>query len=140
MQASETVNRIVTDYLAECTRLLANAKPSAGLFGLGRDPAMDRCHELFFSELEKKIADMAMEPISGEEAYDAILTLFTAPEKQSCPDTARWSLMAAHKTVLPLIPLLSSENRNALRLWYDTHIPRQERLPVQKAVYKALKA
>lgn len=138
MSASATVERIIDEYITSCNALIANAKPTDGLLGLGRDPGSDKCHDAFFEALERATAEMAAEPISAEEAYDAVLLLFRALKERSCPDMARWSLAAAHKAALPLIPLLRDGQREQLRQWYDDRIPRRERLPIQKAVYKAL--
>ena len=50
-----------------------------------------------------------------------------------------WMLSAVHGATEPLIGYLSEEDAQRLLALYDREVPRRERLPVQKQVYKLLK-
>ena len=60
------------------------------------------------------------------------------PTEHREPLSAYWMLLAAHGTVLDLIPMLSPADAAELMKEYGKLYRRWERLPVQKNVIKAL--
>lgn len=138
MNAVQTVKNIINDYIDRCESLVTAAKPLDGLFGFGADPRKDECHERFYADMQTAVDAMVKEPIAADEAYavaDLILTFGSEPD---CPDVAHWTLISVQKLLLPLLPLMEEQHKHALYQWYNAHVPRFERLPIQKEVIKAL--
>lgn len=139
MSFSDTINRIIDEYIDECRKIMAEASPADGLLGLWNDPGKNPCHEAFMKKLEEETRHMADASVDSAEAYSVTCILLKAAFERECPEIARWTLLSAHRATLPLIPILNHEQRNILREWYDSHVSRRDRFPVQNAVYKSLK-
>ena len=126
-------------YLAEAERVERERKPADGLFGIGKKPSDDPCHDRFVAELEAFLkAFAASEPDSGT-ARQALAYIYEAPQKHREPDSAYWMLLAVHGMTLPLIGRLDAPDAAALREEYTKRYPRRERFPAQKQVLSALK-
>ena len=50
-----------------------------------------------------------------------------------------WYMYAAHGFTRPIIPLVSPQFAKEIRIWYNEHNVRQDRMPVQREVFKLLK-
>lgn len=129
----EILNQITEDYIEEAKTVAKNAKPFAGVFGFGGGLGNDPCHERYYNKLEEALKDEDI------DAYEAIKYLFNAETSYEAPKAVTFMLSAIQGLALPLIPKLSQEQKDELREWYDVHVPKRNRLPVQTNVYKALK-
>ena len=133
------VRTIYESYLEAALAAEQNRRFGDGLLGFGRKPADDPCHGAFFRSLEDALQALAgSQPASGavREMLEYIYPFHLAhPE----PLSIYWMLLAAHKTTLPLIPLLSAPDAAALRDLYGRTLPRNHRLPVHRQIYKALR-
>jgi 4-hydroxy-3-methylbut-2-enyl diphosphate reductase len=76
--------------------------------------------------------------LTAEEVEEAITYIFEMSEAHRNQLTY-WYMYAAHGFVRPLIGLVSPEFAGKMRKWYEDHHPRQDRLPVQREVFKLLK-
>ncbi|MCQ2458258.1 MAG: hypothetical protein MJ142_05935 [Clostridia bacterium] len=123
--------------LDECAK---KYKPGEGLFGIGHSIKDDPCHKVFDTEVSGAVDEIVARNPSSEETEEAVRFLFSQGKNNVYPVAAQLMLFAEERHILRMIPLLSDEA--ALRIYkeYAACYKRWERLPVQKEVYKALKA
>ena len=126
-------------YLAEAQEARQKAGLCDGLFGMGKDPRKDPCHERFYQTLEKWSAEfLTLETTAEQKAAAAAWILKAADEHRDEADVY-WYLYAAQIHALPIIARLKQETAKELLQWYDQAYPARERMPVQDQVYRALK-
>ncbi|MCR4760600.1 MAG: hypothetical protein K5705_10105 [Oscillospiraceae bacterium] len=133
------IQAVYRTYFAEAAQAEQNRKPADGLFGIGKKPADDPCHDRFLAALESALQTFAAQkPASGE--VRAVLSLiYRMPAEHREPLSVYWMLNAVCGLTQPLIPLLEPADAAALLTQYDADCPRRERLPVQKQIARALK-
>ncbi len=134
----EQVQQLWENYISKAEQLERDRKPGAGFLGLIPGPKNDPCHQQFFEDAEKLLADMRAASPSSATARQVLSYIFQVSLKHPKPLTVYWELQAAHALVLPLIPLLEPEDAASLQTEYvKSYLPR-ERLPAQKKVLSAL--
>lgn len=138
MPASELLDGIIEEYAAACKEAAETSRPGDGLFGLGDDPRRRGFHTEFYQRLEAAVGGIVSSQPDREEAYGVACVLLKASTEREAPEMARWTLISVQKLAIPLIPLMSDAQRNELKTWYDHSVPRRERLPVQRDVYRLL--
>ena len=118
----------------------ADKKQSAwgGAMGIGTSVKDHPCHDVFYEQMEEWSRAFLEENPTREQAEEAVAFLLQSAHKYR-DHLTYWYMFAAHGFARPLIPLVSPEFAGQLRRWYDIYHPRQDRLPVQKEVYKLLK-
>ncbi len=131
---------VYESYREKATAVVKNRKPGQGLFGLGRQPADDPCHDAFVEELERLLSDFAASGPESAAVRGVLDHVYHWPTAHRKPPSMYWMLIAVHGLTLDLIPLLGREDAAALRTQYAADYPRWERLPVQKCVLAALEA
>ena len=129
-----------SDYRQDVENYQRNQKPTDGLFGFGRSLKDDPCHALFDGRVQQAVDDLCAASPTPAEAEQAVRLLLARDDISSWPVASQWMMRAVERHSLPLIPFLSSEAAAALLKEYSDRCPRWERLPTQKAVFKALKA
>ena len=129
------ITGLIENYLEEVDAAIKAAGPADGLFGMRKGPKDDPCHQKFYDAVGEAVAGIQ----NGDEAFAAASELIRADKKYDCPQMAALTLTAAQNHIMTLLPLLSSEQKDSLKKYFDTSIPRWERLPTQKQLYKALK-
>ena len=134
------VQGLYASYLEQVETLEKNRKWGEGIFGLKGGPADDPCHDRFAEELEKLLEELRLQEPEAEQLSRLLRWLYEAPLAHPQPKSAYWMLLAVHGLTLRLIESLDAERARSLYDWYAAAFPRQERLPVQKQVLKALKA
>lgn len=126
-------------YLQTVQALEAAAAPQDGLLGMGSSPQSDACHEQFDQAVGHFIEQLL--PIVEETDCAALTGLMLESEQRfGGSHCARWMLVAVQRHALPLIPHVPPVQAAALLQHYDRLYPPRLRLPVQKAIGKALKA
>lgn len=139
MTGLSEIRALYREYLDEAERVERERKPGDGLFGLGKKPSDDPCHERFASALDAALRDFAaLEPDSAR-VREVLSHIFRAPAEHREPVSAYWMLCAAHGFTLGLIDRLDAQDAAALLALYAKIFRRWERLPVQRQVYAALK-
>lgn len=123
-------------YLEKAAEVRRNAKPMAGLWGMGDDPRNHPCHQAFYEAVQEWLA--AFSDADPDAAMEALRYIYRAPPEHK-NDDAYWYLFAVHGLTLKLIDRLRPADCRALFAWYDTSYPKRDRLPVQQDVWKALK-
>lgn len=134
------IEQALADYRAELEAAEKKKKPTDGLLGFGRSIQDDPCHEKLDQRLGKIVEELRAGQPSSKQAEEAVRLLLLRGDASSWPTSAQWMLRAEERHALPLIPFLTPDAAAALfRQYHDRYRP-WERLPVQKQVYKALKA
>ena len=138
-QYLDALERAFADYLQELEERQKKTKPTDGLLGFGRSIKDDPCHERADERVEKIIAELCALSPAPETAVLAARLLLRA-DGPNWPLSAQWMLRALERHVLPLVPFLAPADAAALQREYAARYKPWDRLPAQKAVYKALKA
>lgn len=126
-------------YGQEAQTVAKEASPFAGVFGWGEDPKKDPCHMRFYEAVEQWVKDFLAAGPDSAQAYEAARWILAAPAGREGEPTF-WFMYAAHGCCRELIPLLTPEGCAALGKLYDASFPRRDRLPVQKEIYRLLRA
>ena len=134
----QTLKDIYSGYEAEAAAVRAKASVFDGLFGMGDDPRKDPCHMRFYETVEQWVRGFQEEGPEEPASYEAVSWILSAPVDHE-GEAVYWFLYAAQGLCRELIPGLSPEHCAQLREFYDAHYPRQDRMPVQKEVYRLLK-
>ncbi|MBP1535088.1 MAG: hypothetical protein IK999_13330 [Ruminococcus sp.] len=132
------IKAIYEDYLETAKKLEEQRKPTDGLFGMGKKPADDPCHEKFADDLEKALDEMAAEDISAQEAAQVLGYIYDMPVRNGEYQSIYWMLVAVHGLTEKLIDKLTAEDAAKLKKSYGANFKRWERLPAQQKVYAAL--
>lgn len=128
---------IYTDYHTAVLKVRKNARAFDGIFGLGKDPRKDACHEAFYEAVGAWVESFLAQAPQQEllmEAARYILETPAAHEGQEC----FWFMFAAHGHIKPMVGLLSKENCGALKLRLEELYKKRDRLPLQKELLKML--
>ena len=133
------IRALYREYLDEAERVERERTPGEGLFGIGKKPSDDPCHERFANALETALRDLAALEPDSPRVCEVLSLIYRAPAEHREPASAYWMLCAVHGFTLKLIERLSAEDAAALLNGYAKDFPRWERLPVQQQVYAALK-
>lgn len=138
MTTANDIFEIYDRYIEKAEKLERERKPGDGLFGMGKKPADDPCHDEFAERLEKALDDLAASKPTADEVCKVLSYIYKAPQKHRDMLSIYWMLNAVHGLTLGLIPLLSPDDAKTLKSSYADDFPRFERLPVQKKVFAAL--
>lgn len=125
-------------YNEEANQARINCSPVGGLFGFGDDPKRHPCHEQFYEDVGKWTQAFLETQPDAEECFQAVRFMLTAPKVCSGADSY-WMMYAAHGWCRELVGKLDAAGCGELRKLYGELYPRADRMPVQQALYKALK-
>ena len=129
-----------SDYRQAIAAYEKKRKPTDGLLGFGHSLQDEACHEKLDERVEQVVSDICrLHPAPGD-AEQAVKLLLAREDMPAWPLAAQWMLRALERHSLPLIPFLSRETAQALLKRYAAAYKPWDRLPVQKQVFKALKA
>ncbi len=126
-------------YLAEALEARRKAGICDGLFGMGKDPRKDACHERFYHAIENWTAEFLNQETTAQQKAEAAAWILKAADRHRGEMDVYWYLYAAHLHAIPIIEKLETEPAKELLQWYDQAYPARERMPVQDQVYRALK-
>lgn len=126
-------------YLEDAKRVERERKPGEGLFGIGKTPADDPCHDRFAREFEMTVSQLCDDGLCSTDMLDQLLYIYKAPLENRESASAYWMLLAVHGMTLPMIEKLDKEDARELSCWYKGKYPRRERFPAQKQVIESLK-
>lgn len=135
MDVISELTRILREYREDVAGVEANKRVFDGFMGMGKAPSADACHD----RMDRAVAQLPAGLAEGE-APDGLVEAVLKAEKETAglPEYARLSLIAAQRHCLPLIQSMTPRAREALREWYLAAYPRRVRLPLQRAIIKAL--
>ena len=126
-------------YIQTAEQLEADRGLGDGLLGFGKKPADDPCHTKFAGDLDHLLADFAAETPDSRSVRPVLEFIYNAPQEHRQPLSIYWMLIAVQGTTPPLIARLSPEDAAALQRQYGRDVPRWERLPIQKEIFRLLK-
>lgn len=138
MTMANDIFDIYARYIEKARKLELERKPGDGLFGVGKKPSDDSCHDEFAETLEKALDDLASSNPSADEVSCVLSFIYKAPSEHRELLSVYWMLNAVHGLTLGLIPRLTPDDAKDLKQRYNDDFPKWERLPVQKQVFSAL--
>jgi len=125
-------------YLKQADKVWKNRSKWDGMLGIGTSSKDHPCHTDFFEEVAAWV-DAFLKGDPDRETAEAAVTYVLEMSELYKGQFTYWTMFAAHGLVRPLISLVSPQFAAQTRTWYEAHIPRPDRLPVQKDLYKLLK-
>lgn len=125
-------------YLAAVEKAEKNKSTWNGAFGLGTSTKDHPCHDDFYEAMEAWCETFLEKKPSRSEAEEAVRYIFEMSEAHR-GKLPYWYMYAAHGFTRPIIPMVSAEFAKEMRVWYNERNPRQDRMPVQREVFKLLK-
>ena len=134
----EQLKQCYARYIAAAENAEKNKSAWNGAFGLGASTKDHPCHDDFYEAMEEWSQAFVAKNPSQAEAEEAVTYIFEMSEtfRGKLP---YWYMYAAHGLTRPIIPKVSPEFAKKIRVWYNDNNPRQDRLPVQREVFKLLK-
>ena len=127
------MKNLIEKYIAEVAALSASSRPLSGIFGFRGGVGDSPCHLAFYNAMKE------LTEAEDCDAYEAVRLLLRADSSYEAPNAARFMLTAVQGLAIPLAERLNREQKAEFRQYFDEHIPRRRRLPVQDQLYKALK-
>ncbi len=134
----EQLKLCYANYLAAVAKAEKNKSVWNGAFGLGTSTKDHPCHDDFYEAMEAWCEEFLKKSPSQTEAEEAVTYIFEMSE-QYRGKLPYWYMYAAHGFTRPIIPLVSPQFAKTMRVWYNERNPRQDRMPVQREVFKLLK-
>lgn len=125
-------------YVAAAQKAEKNKTHWDGAFGIGASTKDHPCHDIFYEAMEAWCGEFLAKNPTQAQAEEAVRFIFETSEHYRNTLTY-WYMYAAHGFTRPLIPLVSPQFAAQMRVWYNDHNPKRERMPVQREVFKLLK-
>lgn len=125
-------------YLAAVAKAEKNKTTWNGAFGIGASTKDHPCHDDFYEAMEGWCQDFLAKKPTQAEAEAAVRYILEMSENYR-GKLPYWYMYAAHGFTRPIIPLVSAGFAAEMRVWYNERNPRQDRMPVQREVFKLLK-
>ena len=139
MRAFEEFQSILSAYQEDLIALDKSLRPGDGIFGFGKVPGDDACHERFDKRAAELAESWAQPDRDRDEAAELVCRILRCERELSLPVYAQGMLVAIQRHVLPLIPLLTSAEARDMRRWYERQYPFYNRAPIQNDILRALK-
>ena len=124
-------------YREEAEMVRKNRPFLEGVFGVGSASKDHPCHTVFLETVEKWVSAVVQEGNTEKAEFGLRYVVCTSEEDKEA--FSYWTMFAAHGLARPLVDLVSPQCAGEMRRWYDEKLPRWERLPVHKDLYKKLK-
>ena len=134
MTEPERVKATVNEYIAAVHELMRSKPWSDGLLGLGKLPGRDAVHERYYHTLYKEIASAAASGLSAQEAFEVCSYLLSAERESNESVMVKTMLIAFQGLIVPLIPMLTDDQRQELLRSLDMSYPPRRRLPCQNEI------
>ena len=133
----EQLKAIYEHYLETAEQVRKNRPFLEGVFGVGSSSKDHPCHTEFLEAVEKWALQTAQE--GSTEKAEAGLRYIVCTSEENKESFAYWTMYAAHGLARPLVEWVSPQVAGEMRAWYDENLPRWDRLPVHRDLYKKLK-
>ena len=139
MEILELLRQHYESYDAKAAQVRRETKGFGGIWGMGEDPRNHPCHVEFYDGVGQLVAAyLAGDPSGAEVAQAAKYILAVADARRN--EDSYWFTFAAQGHVVPMIPRMDPRDCKELADWYDTRYKKLERMPIQRDMYKKLKA
>ena len=133
----EQLEQIYREYEEKLSQAVANASVFAGAFGMGDDPRKDACNQIFYEQVGQWAAAYKESEPAAREAAEAARWILEYPARHRSSGTY-WMTYAAQKHAQGLITLVEPAEAEKIRVEFLRLYPRNDRLPVQKELLRAL--
>ena len=133
----QQLREIYQEYEEKLARARKEAGLFSGAFSMGDDPRKDACNQVFYDKVEAWAKDFTSRNPRAREAAEAADWLLFYPARNRSSETF-WMTYAAMKHCEGLLPLLEEDDAKRLHTEFLDRYPRQDRLPVQREVERAL--
>ncbi len=132
------IKALYEEYTAEAEKVERESKPADGLFGMGRKPSDDPCHDRFSEKLEAMLKEFADGDPAPAEVYEVLEYIYSAPAEHKEPLSVYWLMNAVQGFTSELVQKLEKADAERLYVMYRKEYPRWKRLPVQKKIFSEL--
>ena len=137
MTELEQLEQIYREYEEKLSQAVAKAPVFAGAFGMGDDPRKDACNQIFYEQVGQWAAAFRESDPTAREAAQAANWILEYPARHRGSGTY-WMTYAAQKHVREFLALVEPNEAEKIRVEFVRLYPRNDRLPVQKEVLRAL--
>ena len=137
MTELEQLEQIYREYEEKLSQAVANASVFAGAFGMGDDPRKDACNQIFYDQVAQWAAAFRESDPTAREAAQAANWILEYPARHRGSGTY-WMTYAAQKHVREFLALVEPNEAEKIRVEFARMYPKNDRLPVQKEVLRAL--
>jgi len=134
----QTLKDIYEQYTLQLAKVIKDAPPMAGVWGMGDDPRNHPCHTQFYEGVERFLEQLLASNPTEELVFQTMEWILLTPARYKKHD-AYWYMYAAQGLCLGLADRLTPEHCAQLREAYDAYFPKRDRMPVQEKLYKQLK-
>ena len=135
----ESLQELYNDYLEKALQVERNRRPGEGLFGIGKKPSDDPCHQRFLENLKDWLDRFSGEEPDSASIREVLAWIYRAPKENPEPNSAYWMMIAAQSLTTALIPRLNAADAAAIGADFAAAYKRWERMPVQTQILNALK-
>lgn len=137
MTELEQLEQIYREYEEKLSQAVAKAPVFAGAFGMGDDPRKDACNQIFYEQVGQWAAAFRESDPTAREAAQAANWILEYPARHRGSGTY-WMTYAAQKHVREFLALVEPNEAEKIRVEFVRLYPKNDRLPVQKEVLRAL--
>lgn len=137
MTELEQLEQIYREYEEKLSQAVAKAPVFAGAFGMGDDPRKDVCNQIFYEQVGQWAATFRESDPTAREAAQAANWILEYPARHRGSGTY-WMTYAAQKHVREFLALVEPNEAEKIRVEFGRMYPKNDRLPVQKEVLRAL--
>ena len=128
---------IYTEYAEQAYTVRKNARVFDGLFGLGKDPRNDPCHQAYYDAVGAWVTEFLAPSPEQEQVMAAAMYILETPASHTGQE-CYWFMYAAHGHLKTMLPVLSKENCAALGKRLEQLYKKYDRMPLQKELLKLL--
>ena len=133
----ENLKELYVNYREESIKVRKEAPRLAGLFGLGSDPRKHPCHEIFYENVGKWVAEFTESQPENAAVLEVALFILEAPG-QNIDTEYYWFYYTCIGYIQKLIPFLSKADCKVLTQRFDALYRKIERMPLQQETYRML--
>lgn len=125
-------------YQEMCTAAWKRSNFMENFLGTNNAAKRHPCHEEFYEDVVKLVAEYAATQPSCEDAFGVCSFLLTEPKKYKDRD-CYWFMYVMVGCIRELIPFMDKQTCRRLLELMDANYKKRERMPVQEDTYKKLK-
>ena len=135
----DSLQALYDGYLKDAIQVEKNRKPGEGIFGIGKKPSDDPCHDRFAEELRGCFTEFAAGQPDSAQVRQVLDFVYTEPVIYRGPRCAYWMLLAVQGLTKELIPYLSPADADTLAERFEADYRPCDRLPAQNELLAALR-
>ena len=134
----QTLQQRYQAYQEKCTAAWKNSNFMENFFGTSGAAKNNPCHEEFYQDVMKLMADFVATQPSSQEALAVSSFLLTEPKKYRERD-CYWFMYVIVGCIRDLIPFMDKAACAQVLAIMDANYKRKDRMPIHEDTYKKLK-